>query len=45
MLLSCSNSDDSFTPQNITPILIGKGSLMGSEGLLKLQMLTSTIFN
>jgi|APEBP8051072433_1049376.scaffolds.fasta_scaffold02602_2 hypothetical protein len=33
MLLSCSNSDDSFTPQNITPILIGKGSLMGSEGI------------
>lgn len=29
MLLSCSNSDDSFTYQNITPILIGKGVLHG----------------
>ncbi len=27
MLLSCNNNDDSFTPQNITPILVGKGEL------------------
>ena len=27
MLLSCRNSDDSFTPQNITPTLIAQGNL------------------
>jgi hypothetical protein len=26
-------SDVNFTPQNIQPILVGKGSLMGSEGI------------
>ena len=31
--LACSNNDDSFTPQNIVPVLVGKGSLMGSEGI------------
>ena len=30
MLFSCNNNDDSFTPQNITPILIGKGVLHGN---------------
>jgi len=32
-LISCSSNDDDFTPQNIEPILVGKGSLMGSEGI------------
>jgi hypothetical protein len=33
--LSCSNNNEenSFTPQTITPTLIGKGSLMGSENI------------
>lgn len=33
ILFSCSKSNDTFTPQNIQPILVGKGSLMGSEGI------------
>lgn len=30
MLQSCSNSDDSFTPQNIIPTLIAQGSLFST---------------
>ena len=30
MLFSCSNNDYSFTPQNITPILVAKGALHGN---------------
>lgn len=35
VLLSCSNNDDNFTPQNVTPTLIGKGVLYGNgaEGI------------
>ena len=31
MLLSCNNSDESFTPQQITPIQIAKGELVGNN--------------
>ena len=31
LILSCSKSDDSFKPQNITPVLIGKGILTGNN--------------
>jgi hypothetical protein len=32
--LSCNNDDSSFAPQTITPVLISKGSLSGSENIL-----------
>lgn len=46
MLLSCSNNDDenNFTAQNITPELIGKGTLdgNGSENISQQNIVIST---
>ena len=43
MLLSCSNSDDSFTPQNITPTLIGKNSISNPSTPLQNSLITSQV--
>ncbi len=41
MLLSCNNSDDSFSPQNITPILIGKNSISNPSTPLQNSLITN----
>jgi len=33
IVFSCTNTDDNFTPLNLEPIQVGKGSLIGSEGI------------
>ena len=33
MLISCNNDDNNDDTQNVNPTLIGKGNLMGSEGI------------
>jgi hypothetical protein len=41
MLLSCSNSIDSFTPQTITPVLIGKSSISDPSTPLQNVLITN----
>ncbi len=41
MLLSCNDSDDSFSPQNITPILIGKNSISNPSTPLQNSLITN----
>ena len=47
LTLSCNQSKDeiNFTPQTIIPVLIGKGSLMGSENIPQQNIVISNIAN